>query len=54
MAWLVEEHAFDRREAYLTVGLNPEFRLRVYQMTAIRGLSFVVGASLPRAYVDRR
>jgi amidase len=53
MGWLVEEHAYDRREAYLTVGLSPEFHLRVYQMTAIRGLSFVVGASLPRAYVDR-
>lgn len=53
LAWLVGEHGFTRREAYLTVGLNPEFRLRVYQMTAIRDLSFVVGASLPRTYVDR-
>jgi amidase len=51
MDWLVDDFDFSRRDAYLTVGLNPDFRLRVYQMTAIRGLSFVVGASLPRAYM---
>jgi len=48
MGWLVEQFGYTRRDAYLTVGLNPEFHLRVYQMTAIRDLSFVVGASLPR------
>ncbi len=46
--WLVDELGFERREAYLTIGLNPEFRLRVYQMTAMRDLRFVVGASLPK------
>ena len=51
MDWLVEELGYSRRDAYLTVGLSPDFRLRVYQMTAIRDLSFVVGASLPRTYV---
>lgn len=51
MDWLVDEHGYSRREAYLTVGLNPDFRLRVYQMTAIRDLSFVVGAVLPRPYL---
>lgn len=51
MDWLVEDFGYSRREAYLTVGLNPDFRLRVYQMTAIRDLSFVVGAALPRRYV---
>ena len=52
MTWLVEEHGFSRRDAYLTVGLNPDFRLRVYQMTAIRDLRFVVGATLPRAAAE--
>lgn len=51
MDWLVQESGYSRREAYLTVGLSPEFRLRVYQMTAIHGLSFVVGATLPRRYL---
>jgi amidase len=49
--WLVDDFGFSQREAYLTVGLNPDFRLRIYQMTAIRDLSFVVGAALPRAYL---
>lgn len=51
MDWLVDEHGYSRREAYLTVGLSPDFRLRVYQMTAIKDLSFVVGATLPPSYV---
>lgn len=51
MDWLVDEHGYSRREAYLTVGLNPDFRLRVHQMTAIHDLFFVVGASLPRSYL---
>lgn len=50
--WLVEQFGYTGREAYLTVGLNPDFRLRVYQMTAIRDLSFVVGAALPRTYLS--
>lgn len=52
MNWLVEEFGFNRREAYLTVGLNPDFRLRVYQMTAMQDLRFVVGASLPKTYLE--
>jgi acetamidase/formamidase len=49
--WLVADFGLSEREAYLHVGLNSEFRLRVYQMTAIQGLDFVVGATLPRRYV---
>lgn len=51
MTWLVNDFGFSRRDAYLTVSLNPDFRLRVYQMTAIRELRFVVGATLPRRYL---
>ena len=53
LTWLVDEHGFSQREAYLTAGLCPEFRLRVYQMTAIEELRYVVGASVPRAAVER-
>jgi amidase len=49
--WLVADHGYSPREAYVTVGLNPDFRLRVYQMTAIRELAYVVGAVLPRRYL---
>jgi amidase len=51
MEWLVDEFGFSRREAYLTVGLNPEFQLVVHQMTAIKDLRFVVGATLPTNYL---
>ena len=51
MGWLVEDFGLSRRDAYLMVGLNPDFRLRVYQMTAIRDLRYVVGASLPTSSV---
>lgn len=49
--WLVEEFGYSAREAYLTVGLNPDFHFVVHQMTAIRDLRFVVGAALPRTYL---
>jgi acetamidase/formamidase len=48
MLWLVDEFDFTRREAYCLVSLHPEFRIRVHQMTSIQGLSYVVGASVPR------
>lgn len=52
--WLVEEAGYSRREAYLTVGLSPDFHFLVHQMTAIGDLQFVVGAALPRSYVEER
>jgi len=52
IAWLVEEFGFEPKESYLAVGLNPEFRFRVYQMTAIDELRFVVGATLPRRFAE--
>ncbi len=51
MGWLVSDFGFSRHEAYLTVALNPDFRLRIHQMTAISELRFVVSASLPRRYL---
>jgi len=50
LRWLVDELGFTRREAYLAVGLNPEFRIRVYQMTVAYSLDYVAGASLPRGF----
>lgn len=48
--WLVDELGFSRREAYLTVSLNPAFRLHVYQMTSIHDIGYTVGASLPKGW----
>ena len=53
LEWLVEAFGFSRHDAYVTAGLHPEFRLRIYQMTSIPELNFVVGATLPRAFVER-
>jgi acetamidase/formamidase len=52
MSWLCDEYGFSQRDAYLIVGLHPDFRFSIYQMTAIEELRFVVGASLPREYLD--
>jgi amidase len=52
MEWLIEDYSYTSREAYLTIGLNPDFRITVHQMTAIRDLQFVVGASLPKVYLN--
>ncbi len=51
MSWLVDDFGFTQQEAYLTVGLNPDFRFRVYQFTPMQALAFVVGASLPKHYL---
>jgi hypothetical protein len=48
---LQEEFGFSRRGAYLIVSLHPAFRIRAYQMTAIHGLPYTVGASLPKKEV---
>jgi acetamidase/formamidase len=52
MRWLIDEYAFSARDAYLTIGLHPDFRLRTYQMIAAHGVSYVVGATLPREFVE--
>jgi acetamidase/formamidase len=52
MEWLVEEFGYSHREAYLTLGLNPDFHFIIHQMTAIQDLRFVVGAALPTKYVQ--
>jgi acetamidase/formamidase len=52
MDWLVEEFGYSSRDAYLTIGLNPDFHFVVHQMTAISDLRFVVGAALPRRYLE--
>jgi amidase len=52
MEWLRQSFDFTDTEAYRIVSLHPDFRIHVYQMTAINALSFVAGASIPLAFVD--
>src|SRR5207244_1319568 len=52
MEWLVEEFGYSPREAYPAGGVSPDFHFVVHQMTASGDLRFVVGAALPRRYVE--
>jgi amidase len=46
MEWLVAEHGCCQREAYLLLGVNPDFHIHVYQMAAIDKLRYTVGAEI--------
>lgn len=50
--WMCDTYGFNEREAYLLIGTCPDFRLNVYQMVDIPGLSYTVGAELPKKYVE--
>jgi acetamidase/formamidase len=48
MEWLVRDYGCSQREAYLLLGVNPDFRINVYQMAPIGKLQYTVGAELLR------
>lgn len=50
MDWLVSDYGFSRRDAFLQVCLNPDFRVNVYQMVRNLGMH-TVGAELPKKYL---
>lgn len=54
MEWLIEDYGCSQREAYLLLGVNPDFRVNVYQMALIGKLQYTVGAEiLKRCLPDR-
>jgi acetamidase/formamidase len=54
MEWLVEEEGLSPREAYLLLGVNPDFRIRVYQMTPMGELWYTVGAEIAKGSLPPR
>ena len=55
MRWLIEDYGCSQRQAYLLVGINPDFRINVYQMALVSRLQYTVGAevlkkSLPHSH----
>jgi len=46
MQWLTEDYGCSQRQAYLLLGVNPDFRINVYQMALIDRLQYTVGAEL--------
>jgi len=51
MGWLVREHGFTPREAYLHLSANPDFRINVYQMVEFGSMCYTVGAEFPKIYL---
>jgi amidase len=54
MEWLVQEYGCSQREVYLLVGVNPDFRINVYQMAAIDKLRYTAGAEIFRRCLPDR
>ena len=48
MEWLIAEHHCSPRQAYLLLGVNPDFRINVYQMALVRKLQYTVGAEIAK------
>jgi acetamidase/formamidase len=46
MEWLIADYGCSQREAYLLLGVNPDFRVNVYQMALIGKLQYTVGAEI--------
>ena len=51
MEWLVTEYGFNKREAYMHMGLNPYVRVNVYQMVKEGRLQYTVGVEFPNRYL---
>jgi acetamidase/formamidase len=49
MDWLVEEQGFSPRDAYINLCINPDVRVRVYQMLPSGRLNYTVGVEFPKA-----
>ena len=53
MDWLRQEYGCSQREAYLLVGVNPDFRVNVYQMAPVGKLQYTAGAEILKRSVPR-
>jgi amidase len=54
MEWLVEDFGCSQREAYLLLGVNPDFRVNVYQMAPIGKLQYTAGAEILKRSLPSR
>jgi amidase len=48
MKWLMEDYGCSERMAYMLLGVNPDFRINVYQMALIASLQYTAGAEIPK------
>ena len=49
MEWLMDEYRCPPRNAYLLLGVNPDFRINVYQMVPMGKLQYTVGAEISKS-----
>jgi acetamidase/formamidase len=49
--WLVQEYAFDPREAYVLLTVDPLVRINVYQMVDMDKLRYTVGVQFPKSHL---
>ncbi|HEV2495461.1 MAG TPA: acetamidase/formamidase family protein [Terriglobia bacterium] len=54
MEWLTADYGCSQRMAYLLLGVNPDFRINVYQMTPIGRLQYTAGAEIPKYLLPPR
>jgi acetamidase/formamidase len=53
MEWLTKEYGCSQRQAYLLLGVNPDFRVNVYQMAPIGKLQYTIGAELLKSSLPK-
>ncbi|MGB2887236.1 MAG: hypothetical protein WBC04_06045, partial [Candidatus Acidiferrales bacterium] len=53
MEWLIADYDCSQREAYLLLGVNPDFRINLYQMALIGKLQYTVGAEILKSSLPR-
>lgn len=51
LEWLVDEYDMNPRDAYIQIGINPGFKINIYQMVPIGRLQYTVGAEFPKKYL---
>ena len=51
MKWLIEDYEMSPRDAYFQIGVNPDFRINIYQMVDLGRLRYTVGAEFPKKYI---
>jgi acetamidase/formamidase len=56
LEWLIEEYGFTKIEAYLTVGINPDFRINIYSILKHQpcksvSTDFTAGVEIPKSYL---
>lgn len=51
MDWMVDEYGIPPKTAYLYTSVNPDVRVRIYQMVKIGALRYTVGVEIPKKYL---